>query len=208
MLCNAPLLQSEEKMADNRYQRVYYHGRLMDRYTMEAVKAAEKRLGYELTIIQGSYNAGRVTASAGTHDGGGVIDLAPYDHDRKVRVLRQIGFAAWYRPAIRGLWSSHIHAVLIGNDKLSSSARNQVTAYRNGRNGLANNGPDNGPNIPIHVFHYPKKKKMYLTRGKNVDAALGALNRAVKDSHGKHRLGLIKKARAVIRSINQWKRWK
>ncbi len=34
-------------------------------------------------------------------------------------MLRSIGFAAWYRPAITGLWGAHIHAVLIDHGKLS-----------------------------------------------------------------------------------------
>jgi hypothetical protein len=33
----------------------------------------------------------------------------------------------------------------MGDYGLSAAARRQVTAYRNGRNGLANNGPDDGP---------------------------------------------------------------
>jgi hypothetical protein len=118
---------------------------------------AEKRLGYELTIMQGSYNRG-VGASAGTHDGGGAVDLAPYDHARKVLVLRQVGFAAWYRPALPGVWPDHVHAIAIGDPDLAPVAARQVTAYYNGRDGLAGNGPDNGPRlnpIPTWPIKYP-----------------------------------------------------
>jgi hypothetical protein len=111
--------------------------------THQALLLAEKRLGYPLTITQGSYNAGGVSASAGTHDGGGVIDLAPYDWERKVRVLRSIGFAAWHRTAIPGLWPEHIHAVLIGNAKLSPAAASQVDDYHKHLDGLARHQPDN-----------------------------------------------------------------
>lgn len=127
------------------YAITAHDGKRVDEITHQALLAAEKELGYELTIVQGSYNGGKVSASAGTHDGGGVVDLAPWDAERKVRVLRSIGFAAWHRPKIEGLWGSHIHAVLIGNRRLSDSANRQVQAYLAGRNGLANNGPDDGP---------------------------------------------------------------
>jgi hypothetical protein len=129
------------------YDLTTYDGNTVDWLTRAALEKAAANLGYAdgLTITQGSYNAGGVAASAGTHDGGGVVDLSAFEHERKVRALRSVGFAAWYRPAIAGLWPAHIHAVLIGNAKLSSGARNQVTEYLAGRNGLANRGPDNGP---------------------------------------------------------------
>jgi len=118
------------------------------------VQEAEDRLGYELTIIQGSYNKG-VGQSAGTHDGGGALDLADYGWQNKVRVLRNIGFAAWRRPTIPGLWNAHIHAIAIGDKEMSPSAHNQVVAYYNGRDGLASNGPDPHPRPnPIPVFAY------------------------------------------------------
>lgn len=131
------------------YDLTTYDGDRVDWLTRAALEATAKRLGYDLTITQGSYNAGGVTASAGTHDGGGVVDLAPYDHARKVLELRRTGFAAWYRPELWRdgvrVWPPHIHAVLMGNARLSSAARAQVQAYLAGKDGLAGNGPDNGP---------------------------------------------------------------
>lgn len=141
-------------MAVAPYKKVYYNGKLMNARTRAMVQEAEKRLGYELTIIQGSYNAG-VDASGGTHDGGGALDLAPWDWPTKVMVLRRIGFAAWYRPAIAGLWSAHIHAIAIGDREMSASAARQVVAYYAGRDGLASNGPDpHGRPDPQPVFEY------------------------------------------------------
>lgn len=128
-------------MSDDRYERTTHDGKTVDRYTDYNLHLAEERLGYPLTIVQGSYHPG-VGASAGTHDGGGVVDLAPWDWQSKVRVLRELGFAAWHRPARRGVWPEHIHAVLIGNTKLAPLAKQQVSAYRNGRDGLAGNGRD------------------------------------------------------------------
>ena len=128
----------------------------VDWKTRAALEAAERRLGYRLTVVQGSYNPGGVRQSGGTHDGGGVVDLLAWDWQRKVRVLRSIGFAAWYRPAISGLWGAHIHAVLIDHGKLSSSAAAQVASYRAGRDGLKGNRVDTfwRPS-PIPVFDYP-----------------------------------------------------
>ena len=78
----------------------------VDWKTRAALEEAERRLGYPLTVVQGSYNTGGVPASGPTHDGGGVVDLQPFDWQRKVRVLRDIGFAAWHRPATGGTSTS------------------------------------------------------------------------------------------------------
>lgn len=138
------------------YDLTTYDGNRVDWLTRKALEATADRLGYDLTITQGSYNAGGVSASAGTHDGGGVVDLAPWDHGRKVRELRRTGFAAWYRTPDQGPWPPHIHAVLIGNAKLAPSAARQVTAYFRGRNGLANNGPDTHTReFTDRRFHWP-----------------------------------------------------
>lgn len=132
----------------------------VDWKTRAALEEAERRLGYPLTIVQGSYNAGGVSQSAGTHDGGGVVDLLAWDWQRKVRVLRAVGFAAWYRPTIQGLWNAHIHAVMIDHGQLSASAARQVAAYRAGRDGLKSNRVDGfwRPD-PIPVFKYPPPRR-------------------------------------------------
>ena len=135
-------------------------GHTIDQITNYALFAMEKRLGYNpgsLTVLQGSYNKGGVSASAGTHDGGGAVDLSPVNWQEKVHAARAVGFAAWHRPAIPGLWGEHIHMILIGNAKLSPAAAAQVTDYRNHRNGLADHAADNTwhPD-PIPTFHMPK----------------------------------------------------
>lgn len=131
--------------APDPYAILLRDGKKVDALTDGALRRAEKILGYTLTVRQGSYNFGGVKASAGTHDDGGVVDLLPWDHDNKVKALRAVGFAAWYRPALPGVWSAHIHAVLIGHAKLSPSAFRQVQAYIARRNGLKSNGPDVDP---------------------------------------------------------------
>lgn len=127
------------------YDRTTYDGNVVDWLTRVALEQTAGRIGYDLTITQGSYNPGGVGASAGTHDGGGVVDLAAADHVNKVWQLRRTGFAAWYRPTIPGLWNEHVHAVLIGNRKLSPAAKAQVAEYLAGFDGLAGNGRDTGP---------------------------------------------------------------
>jgi hypothetical protein len=142
------------------YARTTRRGHTLDNLTDYALLAVEEELGYRprsLDVLQGSYNAGGVGVSAGTHDGGGAVDLSPANAAEKVHALRKVGFAAWHRTPIPGVWVEHVHAVLIGNAKLSPAAAAQVVDYRNHRDGLAGNGPDNTwhPD-PIPVFHMPR----------------------------------------------------
>lgn len=139
------------------YDRVTYHGHTLNKRTRAMVQQAEKYLGYEMTILQGSYNSG-VSASAGTHDGGGAVDFAPYDQENKVKALRMVGFAAWHRTAIAGVWQEHIHAIAINDKQMSSGARKQVQDYYAHLNGLANHAHDSTWR-PTHIvpFEYPLK---------------------------------------------------
>lgn len=133
--------------------RIHLGPNQLDRRTYTKLTAAEKRLGRPLTVVQGSYSNG-VSQSAGTHDGGGALDLSTRGLDRAdiwaaLTALRQSGLIAWHRPAIRGLWADHIHALDYGNPRLSPAAARQVKAYEAGRDGLATNGPDTGPSVHI-----------------------------------------------------------
>jgi hypothetical protein len=161
---------------------VVFRGRLMDRITQEALRECERRLGFELTIVQGCYQAddgheNDVEASAGTHDGGGVVDLAPLHWEDKVRVARRVGFAAWHRLPSEGPWDEHVHMVLIGNKLLSSAARDQVADYlaHPPRNGLKSNLIDDTPhpNPPV-VFTMMRPR----WRGRRIEAAIAALRKA------------------------------
>lgn len=143
------------------YTRTTWRGVTLNHRTVAMLEWAEEQAGVRLTPSQGSYNKGGVGASAGTHDGGGAVDLSTTglsrdDELKVIKALRQAGFAAWRRNPIPNLWGEHIHAIAIGDRDLAPAAANQVTAYRNGRNGLADNGPDNAafrPD-PIPVFDY------------------------------------------------------
>jgi hypothetical protein len=126
---------------DGLYERYTWRGAKFDRLTIAALLAVDKRLGYEQHITQGSFS-GSVSASAGTHSGSGAVDIVWIDMPRKTRAFRRVGWAFWPRPALPGVWGAHGHGILIGNERASAGAKAQVSAYKNGRNGLANNGRD------------------------------------------------------------------
>ena len=117
-------------------------------------------------VTQGCYSGGAVSASAGTHDGGGVWDLsnslasggqsvASMDRDQKLdhaeflAIFRRHGAIAWHRtPAQSASFPFHYHVVWAGCPHLSDGAAAQVADYRRGLNGLAGRGPDDGPSVP------------------------------------------------------------
>lgn len=130
------------------YHRVSYDGKTVNVRTKVLLMRAEALLRAHFILSQGSYSTG-VSASAGTHDGGGVVDigilgLSAAKIDAYVKALRQVGFAAWHRTPDQG-FAPHIHAVAIGDRELAPLARSQMQAYFDGRNGLAGSGPDDGP---------------------------------------------------------------
>lgn len=126
------------------FLEVVYNGALMDNKTKTAVQLGEKRLGYSLTILQGCYNPGGVSQSAGTHDGGQVIDFAPFDFATKVKVFREMGWFIWHRAAIPGVWGEHIHGGIRNGGTLSPSAKAQQVDYDGTppRDGLAGHSLD------------------------------------------------------------------
>lgn len=127
-----------------------YSGKTVNQRTRDMLAEASAMLGRDIRVTQGSYNAGGVSASAGTHDGGGAVDISVRDLTTKqrwqtVKALRTVGFAAWLRTPDQGPWVAHIHAIAVGDTDLPNSARNQVADYYVGRNGLANHAADNTP---------------------------------------------------------------
>jgi peptidoglycan hydrolase-like protein with peptidoglycan-binding domain len=132
--------------------RLSDHGATMNARTKAMLAKVEARLGRTLTVTQGSYNPGGDPNSAGTHDGGGVLDISVRDlpastQTKVVRGLREVGFAAWRRTPSQGDWPFHIHAVAVSDTDLSSAAQHQVGDYYLGLNGLANRAPDDGPKV-------------------------------------------------------------
>jgi phage-related protein len=108
------------------------------------VSSALARAGGGFSITQGEYS-NSVAASAGTHSGGGVIDIAagPGNGPGMVARLRAAGFAAWLRTPAQG-FPYHIHAVLMNHPDLSPQARAQVASYLSGGNGLGVGSADGG----------------------------------------------------------------
>ncbi|KQX62123.1 peptidoglycan-binding protein [Angustibacter sp. Root456] len=137
--------------------RVARDGYVVDARTDAMLKEAESLLGRRLRLDQGSYNPGGDPTSAGTHDGGGVVDInvdgMTSTRRRTVaKALRQVGFAAWVRSPSQGNWPWHIHAVAISDTDLSTPAQHQVGDYYLGLNGLANRAADDGPRVAIHTW--------------------------------------------------------
>ncbi|MGC4768213.1 peptidoglycan-binding domain-containing protein [Micromonospora sp. DT44] len=161
-----PGVTSLTKLGQNRYTvantigpgaKVPRDGYVVNARTQAMLAEAQRLLGQTLVLEQGSYNPGGDPTSAGTHDGGGVVDIAVTGmtatrRTAVVRALRRVGFAAWVRDPSQGDWPWHIHAAAISDTDLSSQAQHQTGDYHLGMNGLANRGPDDGPQIPIQTW--------------------------------------------------------
>lgn len=141
------------------YQKVTFHGKTTDYRTAVMARRVEKKLGIQFICWQGSYSDGSL--SAGTHSGGGALDLnvpAGQDPAQVARHLRRSGFAAWYRGPDSG-FDPHIHAIDIGNTRLSSEAAAQVVKFNRGEDGLAGSNPDPQPYRPSGDQFYPYVSK-------------------------------------------------
>ena len=137
--------------------KVTRDGATVDARTDAMLDEAERLLGRELRLDQGSYNPGGDPTSAGTHDGGGVVDVSvagmtAATRTKVARVLRRVGFAAWVRNPSQGDWPWHIHAAAINDTDLSSQAQHQTGDYYLGLDGLADRAADDGPRVPIHTW--------------------------------------------------------
>ncbi len=132
------------------YAKVTWRGHRFDQRTVSALKWAERRYiavapkkRGPWRIGQGSYSDGSL--SAGTHSGGGAVDIMFAGLTRKqrratVKWLRRAGFAAWSR--VGPGWSpgnEHAHGILRGHRTASPEAKAQVVAYDAGRDGLVSN---------------------------------------------------------------------
>lgn len=135
---------------------VWWRGGRFDENSIPSLLVAEKKSGLPIRVTQGGYNKGVVTASAGTHDGGAVIDISVKGWDKAqinkmLLWLRRVGWAAWYRTPAQG-FTPHIHAVRNEDASASWGARAQVVAYKLRLNGLANRFGDDGPYVPYYTW--------------------------------------------------------
>ncbi len=106
------------------YRRVSFRGAIVNVRTkimIERVEAYAKKMGVPVPVIivQGSYSSS-VSASGGTHDGGGALDirtrhLSLENVKKLVKAFRMAGFAAWKRGYGGDSFDPHIHAIAIGD---------------------------------------------------------------------------------------------
>lgn len=116
---------------------------------IEADMKAKGIIKNSIDIYQGGYNKGGVAASAGTHDGGGVLDVGQYS-DAALKCWREWGVEMQRRTRAQG-FDPHGHGVWKGCNHVSAGARYQQSEWEAGRNGLRGRGPITGPD--------PKGKK-------------------------------------------------
>lgn len=175
-------------MTDPRLARPTWRGRTnVDALTIGCIEHAEQivaqvhpGIAHEFVITQGSYQAGAGDPlSAGTHDLGGVVDLRWCGHNECILALRLAGMAAtWHRTPAQGPWPNHIHAVVRDHPNQAESAQRQTVAVLAGRNGLANNAPDDGPRpnpFPHPVWPWPEEDTMTPAQEKKLDEVVGAI---------------------------------
>ena len=140
---------------EDHYELLTINGMLLNQRTFSMLEQAQTLYGRELEITgyhltQGSYT-NEVSASFGTHAGGGAVDISVIqygtyevlyeDIDPLINALRTAGFAAWLRTFDQLYPGSpiHIHAIAIGDRDLSPAAQDQLTGkfgYFAGFNGL------------------------------------------------------------------------
>lgn len=125
-----------------------WRGHNFDKQTRDMLIELDTLVGPYISIdpTQGSYSGG-VSASAGTHDGGGACDLSvanltAWQIDLVVFLARRVGFAAWHRSPSEGPWAAHIHCINKTAKDLSPSAKAQVVDYGKKLSGLASKKAD------------------------------------------------------------------
>jgi len=171
------------------YARTTYDGHTVNRRGAAFLDTLADNLGYKdgMTVFQGMYNPGGVGASGGTHDGGGAVDLSPFDWEAKVRAARALGAAAWHRERLFDangnlIWNEHIHMVIAGDRQMSPEARNQIEDYNNHLDGLAGMRHDDFPFHPdlTPVFSYADYVRKQRRRTRARLALTGAIKKLIQ----------------------------
>lgn len=151
------------------YDRVRFRGVMMNARTKQLLRRAEKIMrqhfdhaGFRFQVTQGSYNDS-VSASAGTHDGGGALDIHTRTHPKRVvddmvRAMRMAGFAAWSRGRGHDPLDPHIHAIAIGDKELAPIAKAQVADFAKGKNGLKGHAKDPDAGLKAGVPDWAQHK--------------------------------------------------
>lgn len=153
---------------------VTWRGQRFDERTAQMLQAVADNVPFFVQPSQGSYNGGGVAASAGTHDGGGAVDvivsnLSTAQRQQLVREMRRVGFAAWLRTPAQSNWPYHVHGIAVQpggkHDRgvLSYGAHRQVIDYYENRNGLASGARDDGPRQWVGVTWEEARDDMPLS---------------------------------------------
>jgi hypothetical protein len=149
-------------MTDTRYDiYTYSNGLRLDLWTKQLWDKLIAR--YPGLILTQGVKSG-AAASGGTHLGLGVLDLYLGKWASKWRdVLKyafELGFFGWFRPAIEGVWKTHIHLGVRGHSKMAQSLKNQQASWTRLRNGLKGDGADFFTWRPANF----KKTAAYVTK--------------------------------------------
>jgi hypothetical protein len=124
---------------------------LMTAYMAAWWEGVVDALGFRPVITQGAWMArvpgGGAENSEGFHDGGGCLDLRVWDRTplerlAMVKAIRLHGAGGWRRYKVQGMTEDHLHLVLGTDHGLTDGAAAQWRDYIDGRDGLADNGPD------------------------------------------------------------------
>lgn len=101
-----------------------YYGHTVDQITLAILIAAEAKLGYKPTMLQGGFRP-KTSYSGTTHTKGGVGDLTPDDADNKIRVFSSLGCYPYHRAYWPGVWEEHVHFGVIDHPYRDSELAQQ-----------------------------------------------------------------------------------
>lgn len=87
-------------------------GQYLDKVTTAIFVAAEKELGYPLSLVQGGGKSAS-SYSATTHVKFGVADIPAWDWENKCEVFASLGTYPYHRPPVAGKWGEHVHIGVI-----------------------------------------------------------------------------------------------
>lgn len=124
------------------YKKVRWRGGKCDNIDKVAIQVWEERMAATATIYQLGYNPGGVAASAGAHDGGGVVDcwFPTLANIRAVKRGRDVLGVGWLRHP--PTFPYHHHMIRRASKTLAPVAARQVPLFDAGGNGLVGNAPD------------------------------------------------------------------
>jgi hypothetical protein len=169
-------------------QRTWRGGQVCECMVLSIEDVIEPRLkaaGFHtpVNIFQFCYNAGGVSASAGTHDAGGALDHGK-GNDAETIIWREGGVADWQRGSPQDTaFDDHNHGIWIGCPHVSSGAADQVDQYYAGCNGLSGWGPDQSPYVKPITWQDAYKK--YAGNSPTPDEGLFGMTKRISKYRGK-----------------------